>query len=84
MVDTLPHECSQVGKVSQDNMGTSMISKSQEETNVDVSVGQNGSWVETSGMLSGSPSFELNVGNTNIPLQSEAICSVLGQQIVEG
>jgi hypothetical protein len=39
--------------------------------NVDVSVAQNGSWVETSGMLSGTPSFELNVGDTNIPLQNE-------------
>jgi RHS repeat-associated protein len=48
-----------------------------------VTVGQNGSWVDASGMLSGTPSFELNVqdsnGNTtNIPLQSEPSGAAFG------
>jgi RHS repeat-associated protein len=44
--------------------------------NVDVTVAQNGSWTEASGMLSATPSFELNTQDssghtTNIPLQTE-------------
>ena len=39
--------------------------------NVSTTINQNGSFAETAGWLSGSPSFELNVGSTNIPLQSE-------------
>jgi len=39
--------------------------------NLDVTVAQSASWVEAGGMLSGTPSFELNVGSTNIPLQTE-------------
>jgi RHS repeat-associated protein len=43
---------------------------------LDVIVGQEGSWVDASGMLSATPSFELNVTDsngltTNIPLQTE-------------
>lgn len=34
-------------------------------------VAQNGSWADTNGMVSATPSFELNVGSTNIPLQTE-------------
>jgi RHS repeat-associated protein len=38
--------------------------------NLDVTVPQNGSSVLTTGTVSGTPSFELNAGGTNIPLQS--------------
>jgi len=38
--------------------------------NLDVNVTQNGLSVTTTGTVSGTPSFELNVGGTNIPLQS--------------
>jgi hypothetical protein len=36
-----------------------------------VTVEQNGLWAETVGMISGTPSFELNIGNQNIPLGTE-------------
>ncbi|HWO30868.1 MAG TPA: RHS repeat-associated core domain-containing protein, partial [Candidatus Acidoferrum sp.] len=53
------------------------------QADLGVTVGQNGSWVEASGLLSATPSFELNVqdsdGNmTNIPLQSEPSGAAFG------
>jgi len=38
--------------------------------NLGVTVTQNGSSVLTTGNVSGTPSFELNIGSTNIPLQA--------------
>lgn len=39
--------------------------------NLSVTMGQSGNWVDVSGSLSASPSFELNVDTTNVPLNSE-------------
>jgi RHS repeat-associated protein len=39
--------------------------------NLNVTVGQNGSWADIGGNLSMSPSFEMNFGSTNVPLNSE-------------
>ena len=39
--------------------------------NLNVTIGQNVNWVDVNGQLSASPSFELNVGGDNIPLNSE-------------
>jgi RHS repeat-associated protein len=39
--------------------------------NLTTTITQNGLSADTTGTVSGSPSFELNVGSTNIPLQSE-------------
>jgi len=38
---------------------------------LNVTVGQSGSWAQVSGDLTMSPSFEMNFGNTNVPLNSE-------------
>jgi RHS repeat-associated protein len=38
--------------------------------NLNVTVTQNGTSVDVSGTVSGTPSFELNVGSTNVPLQT--------------
>jgi hypothetical protein len=50
--------------------------------NLGVTVGQNGSWVETSGDLSLSPSFELNIGGNNIPLESELPGAAFGAGLI--
>jgi hypothetical protein len=44
---------------------------------LNVTVTQNGSSLDASGTLSGSPAFELNVGNTNVPLQGASSNSLL-------
>jgi RHS repeat-associated protein len=40
-------------------------------SNLNVTVGQSGSFADISGNLSMSPSFEMNFGSTNVPLNSE-------------
>jgi hypothetical protein len=50
--------------------------------NLSVTVGQNANWVDVTGRLSGSPSFELNIGGDNVPLNSELPGAAFGLGLI--
>lgn len=50
--------------------------------NLNVTVGQSGNWADVTGNLSMSPSFEMNFGSTNVPLNSELPGAAFGVGLI--